>query len=60
MCSYRIYIGPQNTCIGTTLRPKYLLFGYMDPEGLSGLWATSYDSGLGREASEDPRVHAVL
>ena len=28
---YRLW--PQSTYIGTTLRPKYLLFGYMDPQG---------------------------
>ena len=25
---------PQSTYIGTSLRPKYILFGYMDPSGL--------------------------
>ena len=32
----RMYIHwPQCTYKGTTLRPKYILFGYMDPWGLS-------------------------
>ena len=29
MCPNSIYFGP--LCIGSTLRPKYRLFGYMDP-----------------------------
>ena len=28
---------PQSTYIGTTLRPKYILFGYMDPQGNSSI-----------------------
>ena len=28
-----IYFSPQSTYIGTTLRPKYKLVGYMDPYG---------------------------
>ena len=26
---------PQSTHIGTTLRPTYILFGYMDPQGVT-------------------------
>ena len=27
---YPKYFGPQSTCVGTTLRPKYILLGHMD------------------------------
>ena len=33
-CTHIAYIHwPQSTYIGTTVRPKYILFGYMHPEG---------------------------
>ena len=33
-----IYFGPNVTYIGSTLRPMYILYGYMDPSGYSSLW----------------------
>ena len=32
-CTQIVYTLPQSTFLGTTLRPKSILFGYMDPEG---------------------------
>ena len=37
---FSLFHWPQSTCVGTTLRPKYLTFGYMDPWGKSGLGIT--------------------
>ena len=30
-CTQIVYFGPKVRIKGTTLRPKYILFGYMDP-----------------------------
>ena len=35
MCPNSVYSRPPNTFLGTTLRPKYILFGYMDPHRVS-------------------------
>ena len=34
-CAQLVYIWPQSTQKGITVRPKYILFGHMDPEGVT-------------------------
>ena len=42
MYPYRIYLDPKSTYIGTPLRPKYILYGYMEPSGFWGMKSYSH------------------